>query len=433
MSIGVNPPVSRQRILDAAVELFSDHGFDATSVSQIAAAAGVSKALIYYSFESKEAILLEVLRTFKRDLSDAFTRIYSRTDRDRTYGSWETEEIRQGLAFFIEHRRVWSILVAESLKSATGRDHLLAVWTELNEVTRGQMLRDRGFSLEGDLTKDIVDLFFIFLPTVLFSIFRGDWAAQQESSEDQIAASFSTILNTLYATFLRENARAELLRHTIAAQEEERRRIARELHDETSQALTALMLAIDTTSLALAAGSADAPARLANARSIADGLLGDVHRLTEDLRPSLLDDLGLVPAIAWYGEERLEPKGIRLRLEGTGLATRLPAPVETALFRIVQEALTNVIRHSGATRVVVGIDLAGESLTLRVTDNGRGFEPEPTGTTGTRRRSFGLQGMRERVRILGGEFHVAPVHGTGVTITVTVPVAAPDGTREPAR
>ena len=418
------PANSKDRILESALELFSEKGFAGTSVKEIAAKAGVSKALVHYIFENKEAILLELLKAFKEDLAGAFTRIYTKADCDRYYGCWDTDEIKQGLDFFIEHRQLWVVLVLESLKSTTGKENLIDVWAELNVRTRKKMLTDRGFTLEGDLTKDIVDFFFIFVPTMMFAVFKDDWTALQGgSNEEEIAESFTDILNTLYAAFLRENTRAELLKHMIAAQEEERKRIARELHDETSQALTALMLALDTAGLALEAGHDDVPARLASARAIADDLLEDVHRLITDLRPSVLDDLGLVAAIAWYGEQRLEPGGAELRLIGNGLECRLPAPVETALFRIVQEALTNVMRHAGASTVVVRLDVGEKELVLEIADDGRGIDPKRLESREFRGASLGLRGIQERVGILGGEFSLETAAGEGLAITVRIPVS----------
>jgi len=220
-----------------------------------------------------------------------------------------------------------------------------------------------------------------------------------------------------------EAARANLLHHIIAAQEEERKRIARELHDETSQALTALMVGLDTTGLALAINPQEAAHRLGATKAIAEGMLENIHRLITDLRPSLLDDLGLVPAIAWYGEQRLRPLGIALRLEGNGLEQRLPPTMETALFRIVQEAITNVIRHAKASTVTVRLVLLDDYLTLQVADDGQGFDPEMLQSPDPQGKSLGLWGIRERVSILGGEFHVQTAPGQGTTVTVRVPLA----------
>lgn len=220
-----------------------------------------------------------------------------------------------------------------------------------------------------------------------------------------------------------EAARTNLLQHVITAQEEERKRIARELHDETSQALTALMIGLDTTSLALNVNSHEAANRLSAAKSVTEGLLKDIQRIITDLRPSLLDDLGLVPAIAWYGEQRLKPLGIALNLEGNALENRLPPSMETALFRIVQEAIANVIRHAHASEVSVRMDIQDNDLTLQITDNGVGFDAQVLQSPNSLGKAIGLWGIQERVRILQGEFNLqtAPRKGTAITIHVPMP------------
>ncbi|MFZ3151003.1 MAG: GAF domain-containing sensor histidine kinase [Anaerolineaceae bacterium] len=241
-------------------------------------------------------------------------------------------------------------------------------------------------------------------------------SAQKHSTTEQASIVFAL-------EFVKqEAARTNLLQHVINAQEEERKRIARELHDETSQALTALMVGLDTTNLALAVNSKEATSRLSAAKSIAEGLLKDIQRIIADLRPSLLDDLGLVPAIAWYGEQRLKPLGITFILEGNALENRLPSSMEAALFRIVQEAITNVIRHAHASKVSVRLDIQDNYLTLQVTDNGMGFDPKVLQTPNSSGKALGLWGIQERIRILEGEFELQTAPGKGTTIAVQVPV-----------
>ncbi len=196
---------SRDRILDAALKLFSEKGFNGTTVKEIAHDAEVSKALIYYNFESKEAILLEILDTFKEDFIKSFEKIYKKSDYSQYYGKWQSEEINDSLKFFNEKRRLWIVLILESLKSTTGKGNLIHIWDELNSRTRKKMLQDRGFTLQGDMTKDIVDLFFILIPAIFFSVFKDDWLTMNEGREEESAnESFSYILNTIYATFLRQ-------------------------------------------------------------------------------------------------------------------------------------------------------------------------------------------------------------------------------------
>jgi signal transduction histidine kinase len=234
------------------------------------------------------------------------------------------------------------------------------------------------------------------------------------------------ITNARLYTALRteERARAGLLHQVIGAQEDERMRISRELHDETSQSLTALLVGLDTIRIA----SQDDPERigqyLQNLKAITEDLLVNIHRLIADLRPSLLDDLGLLPAIAWYGEERLKPKGIEFRLEDRTQGERLSRPIETALFRIVQEGLTNIVRHARASEVGLRLDRHAEGISLEIEDNGKGFDPRTLDAPDSDARGVGLRGMRERAAILGGtlELHSSP--GEGTCIRICFPVYA---------
>ena len=227
----------------------------------------------------------------------------------------------------------------------------------------------------------------------------------------------------LYAELQRkEQLRGELLHRVISAQEDERKRIARELHDETSQSLTALMVGLDTVHMALAQDAQKADKHLRSSKAIAESLLKNIHRLVADLRPSLLDDLGLVPAIEWYGEQRLKPLGITLHLDGKGIKARLLPSVETALFRIVQEAMTNIVRHSQATDVQIQFKQRDGHVSLRISDNGRGFDPQALQPVNWHEQGLGLRGMQERAEILGGQFDLQAEPGKGTVITVRVPM-----------
>lgn len=218
-----------------------------------------------------------------------------------------------------------------------------------------------------------------------------------------------------------EAARSNLLQQTLSAQENERMRIARELHDETSQAITALMVSLDTIKPALSISPNEAIKHVENARVIADGLLDGVHRITSDLRPTLLDDLGLIPAVTWYGQTRLEPMGIKLVLRGNALDLRLPVVVETALFRILQEALTNVVRHANAKTVVLSLSADESYVELEISDDGCGFDTNAQRSVDAEHPALGLWGIQERASMLDGEFHLNSESGKGTTITVRIP------------
>jgi signal transduction histidine kinase len=224
----------------------------------------------------------------------------------------------------------------------------------------------------------------------------------------------------------KEEIRVRLLEQVITAQEDERKRIARELHDETSQALTSLMLGLKLLEQRPdLAGTREA---LADLRAVAGKTLDSVHDLALQLRPSVLDDLGLVPAVDRLVADLQRTHGIAAAFE-TNLRAgpRLPAAMETALYRITQEALTNVGRHAGARSVSVVLEARRGSVRLIVEDDGRGFDAARFLPDARDDRSLGIFGMRERATLLGGSLTIESTPRTGTTVFVEVPLpeAAP--------
>lgn len=218
----------------------------------------------------------------------------------------------------------------------------------------------------------------------------------------------------------RERWREELLRKVISAQEDERKRLARELHDETSQTLSALAMKIETALAASPPGTLRD--RLVEARALTVRTLDELHRLIFDLRPSVLDDLGLLSAIRWYAERHLEPLGIIVQFEASGFERRLRPELETALFRVAQEAITNIAKHAGADTVLIQCLERDGRVTIEIEDDGKGFVPESLPPPAARERGLGLLGMRERVELFGGtiELDSAPGQGTRVKVSVKV-------------
>jgi len=217
--------------------------------------------------------------------------------------------------------------------------------------------------------------------------------------------------------------------HLQSARESERSAIAREIHDELGGALTALKFDIASFEEVLPPGDAGGirdtvMEKLESMSALIDTTVQTMRRIITQLRPVLLDSLGLDAAIEWLAEDFEHRTGIRCETRiqgGEGLADRDRA---TAVYRIVQETLTNVARHAGATRVAITMEAAGENLRLTVHDNGKGVKEEELGAPG----SFGIMGMKERALILGGEFTLAAAHGGGTIVTLTLP---PDGSTEP--
>jgi signal transduction histidine kinase len=207
----------------------------------------------------------------------------------------------------------------------------------------------------------------------------------------------------------------------VDAQEEERRNLARELHDEVGQALTAIKMDVGVASRS-AGIEARGRAALEDARAIAETALQNVRDVSQLLHPSMLDDFGLPETLAAYLRSFSKRTGIRAQLTHQGLDTRLPAEVEVCVYRIVQEALTNVARHSGALSCSVKVTRQGESVQLLIEDTGRGLAGAK-GETADARRGLGLIGMRERAQALAGRFSIdnRPEGGTAIAVWLPVP------------
>jgi signal transduction histidine kinase len=201
----------------------------------------------------------------------------------------------------------------------------------------------------------------------------------------------------------------------VSGQEQERRRLSRELHDETGQALTSILLGLKA--IEDAQGTERFPAALATLREQVVATLQDVRRLAVELRPKALDDFGLVPALDRLTSAFAEQTGIAADLESRLPETRLPSEIETVLYRVVQEALTHVVKHAQAEHVSVLLHVKGGRVAVVIEDDGRGFA-EGDETTG-----IGLLGMRERVALVNGSVTVESSPGAGTTIVVEVPEA----------
>ncbi|MBI1886577.1 MAG: ArsR family transcriptional regulator [Chloroflexi bacterium] len=222
-----------------------------------------------------------------------------------------------------------------------------------------------------------------------------------------------------YQTRLRD-----LSSQVLTAHEEERKRIARELHDDTAQALTSLLVRLRL--LERSSKDESLQERFQELRELTSVTLEGVRRMALDLRPSALDDLGLVPALQWYTELFAQTWNVRVEFRTAGLNRRLPVDLELVLYRVAQEAVTNIAKHAGASRVAVELERHGLWVRLKVEDDGKGFEVQKA--MSSKKRGLGLFGMQERLALVGGRFDIESEPGNGTRLTAEVPLRHPPPT-----
>jgi len=259
-----------------------------------------------------------------------------------------------------------------------------------------------------------VPLFLRERPIGVLSAHDKEGGDPRFTEEDvRLAETFAS--RVAVAVDLSERVARDAMQRVVSAQELERRRLARELHDETGQALTSILLGLKEVE---DAGSPDDfRAAAAQLRELVVTTLRDVRRLAVELRPKALDDFGLVPALERLAETFAEQTGIEVELEPQLGSERLPSEIETALYRITQEALTNVVKHAQAERVSIVLTRREGSVMAVIEDNGRGFEPDAPQEHG-----LGMLGMQERIALLDGKLTVESPSRGGTTLAVEVPL-----------
>lgn len=240
----------------------------------------------------------------------------------------------------------------------------------------------------------------------------------------QLEKAFNTMTEALAKN---ETERRDLLKKVISSQEEERRRIARELHDELAQQLTSVMLSLETVESRLAESDKTEKQILQRAKQVVQGSLTETRKLIGDLRPSVLDDLGLVPALRSYAETRLHPIQCKVVVLAVGVPGALPSVLETTVYRIVQEAINNVAKYAHASITKINLRLDADIFHGSVSDDGKGFEiiqyePIAPSLAG----GLGIQGMRERASLLGGTLSVQSIVGQGTSVSFSIPMLMED-------
>ncbi len=259
----------------------------------------------------------------------------------------------------------------------------------------------------------------------------------REDEVGQLALSFETMRLRLKESLeerrrweeqlearVRERTREvqSLLGKVISAQEEERMRIAREMHDESAQELVALLAGIQTAEAALPSSPEKAKETLAGLKPLAKQALEEMRKNILDLRPSALDDLGLAPATRWYAESRLLPAGITLHWDTRGALGHTSEPTAIAIFRITQEAINNVVKHAQASQVWMRLEVTDDTLAVEIRDDGQGCDAEAMSPSATDRGGLGILGMKERASLVGGVVEIDSRPGEGMTVRVVVPL-----------
>lgn len=214
----------------------------------------------------------------------------------------------------------------------------------------------------------------------------------------------------------------EKLAHKLLhSQEEERKRISRELHDDTAQVLTNVILRLEMSETMVPPEFSDVREALRELKEITASALERVHKMAFDLRPAMLDDLGLIPTIRWYIRNHIEKADLKVVFEVMGEEVKLPPQVEIAVLRIIQEALTNVKKHAQAKETFVRLGFKDDEVTITIKDDGKGFDPKKALSKSTKREALGLMGMQERAELLGGALNIESQSGKGTKVKVRIP------------
>ena len=310
-------------------------------------------------------------------------------------------------------------------------DDVIATRLELRTSKAGRML-ERGRServdvvvddpeVDHQLTRRLGASSALYVPLVVHGRAIGVVVAHDKVGSDprfveedvRLAEVFADRAAT--AVDLAKRVSRDVVQRVVEAQEQERARLARELHDETGQALTSILLGLK--GLEDVVDTSEGSASVAALRELVVSTLRDVRGLAVELRPTALDDFGLVPALERLADTFREKTGVEVAIEAQLGEARLEPSLETTLYRLVQEALTNVLKHADARHVSISLVRKDGSVSAVVEDDGRGFSPETP-----RREALGLVGMRERVGLVGGRISIESAPGAGTTLAVEVPV-----------
>jgi signal transduction histidine kinase len=289
----------------------------------------------------------------------------------------------------------------------------------------GNVVPILGLALAASLVVNLVLVYVALRPLsdlerTATQLAAGDMEARVPDSilADRDMARVGTMLNELLDRLTEDRARERrLAAQVISAQDEERARVARELHDSTAQILTAVMLQLGAAARESTSPALDA--RIATLRELASDALEEVRLLSHTMHPRVLDDLGLAAALEWLARQTQAQETLDVQVVALDFDPPIPAPLAAALYRVAQETLRNAARHANARHVDVSLHRDGAAAVLEIVDDGRGFDVE---RAEARRPGMGLFSMRERVGLVNGRLTVSSVPGRGTQIVATVPL-----------
>ncbi len=260
---------------------------------------------------------------------------------------------------------------------------------------------------------------------------RSEIDRYKSDDTDPDIYQLSKTINSLILQLEETNQQLRILsERAISAQEEERKRIARSLHDETGQSLSSLIISLERLEQHLPADEPGIIDRLGSLRTLASNSLDSLRSIIYDLRPAILDDLGLIPAIRWYARTNLEEAGIQAQLDFPEDLPSLPQPLATTLFRITQECVTNIIRHSQANKACISLSLNENEVYLKITDDGHGFDQAMLNADNISTKHWGLLGIQERVDLVRGKLTIISNLKQGTTLTVSIPLQKTNGKKD---
>ncbi|MBK9745674.1 MAG: HAMP domain-containing protein [Chloroflexi bacterium] len=325
-----------------------------------------------------------------------------------TIAWWVSSQLGGWLSYLLSEERV-----AQAMSVGLRSVVIITVFSALAGIGIGSFLTWL-------LTRPILDMTFVarHVRDGDLSVRAPVWANDEIGELGRAFNDMIASLDTSHRELERSNEmRAQLLHKVVSAQEDERQRISRELHDETGQALTSLLVQLkildNCTTLE------EAQVQVAGIRQLTQRTLHEVRRLAADLRPAALDDLGLISALEGYIDNYASKSGLQVDFQPRGMEQeRLPRDMEIVLYRVIQESLTNILRHANAKTVSVIVERQPAQLHLSIVDDGCGFDIESVRSA--KNRGLGLLGMQERIELLGGTLTLASEPGRGTRLEVVL-------------